>query len=257
MFPRTVDEICRDHRGRRAGLLMALTEDADDLYEKCDPERDNLCLYGEPDSTWMVDLPAEEVPPELPEPVLGINFARDGMDKKDWLALVAVHSDAWLMSVAFYFASKMDAAGRARIYNRINEFQTLYEVVTGKPKMKVKPSAASGSKRKKSEARTETGANGAKAEPVMKMERTVSARQPANEFPLPDGRLLAEEDISTSLIGRAAELFWPDDNLWYMIKILDVDPGSKQASIMYDTGELEDLDLIEIVKEGHMSLIAQ
>jgi hypothetical protein len=60
----------------------------------------------------MVDLPAEEVPPELPEPVLGINFARDGMDKKDWLALVAVHSDAWLMSVAFYFASKMDAAGR-------------------------------------------------------------------------------------------------------------------------------------------------
>ena len=25
-----------------------------------------------------VDLPVEEVPPELPEPVLGINFARDG-----------------------------------------------------------------------------------------------------------------------------------------------------------------------------------
>lgn len=24
-------------------------------------------------------LPAEEVPPELPEPALGINFARDGM----------------------------------------------------------------------------------------------------------------------------------------------------------------------------------
>lgn len=59
-----------------------------------------------------MDLPAEEVPPELPEPVLGINFARDGMDKKDWLALVAVHSDAWLMSVAFYFAAKLDASGR-------------------------------------------------------------------------------------------------------------------------------------------------
>jgi hypothetical protein len=26
-----------------------------------------------------VQLPAEEVPPELPEPALGINFARDGM----------------------------------------------------------------------------------------------------------------------------------------------------------------------------------
>ncbi len=26
-----------------------------------------------------MQLPAEEVPPELPEPALGINFARDGM----------------------------------------------------------------------------------------------------------------------------------------------------------------------------------
>lgn len=45
----------------------------------------------------MVDLPAEEVPAELPEPVLGINFCRDGMERRDWLALVAVHSDAWLL----------------------------------------------------------------------------------------------------------------------------------------------------------------
>jgi hypothetical protein len=36
-------------------------------------------LYGNPDGTWEVQLPAEEVPPELPEPALGINFARDGM----------------------------------------------------------------------------------------------------------------------------------------------------------------------------------
>jgi len=36
-------------------------------------------LYGNPDGTWDVQLPAEEVPPELPEPALGINFARDGM----------------------------------------------------------------------------------------------------------------------------------------------------------------------------------
>jgi len=258
-FPRTVDEICRDHKGRRAGLLMALTEEADDLYDKCDPERDNLCLYGEPDGTWVVDLPAEEVPPELPEPVLGINFARDGMDKKDWLALVAVHSDAWLMSVAFYFAAKMDASGRSRIYNRINEFQTLYEIVTGKPKMKVKPHAATGTKRKKSEsrpARPDMKTNGNNAEPVPAATAREDGREPANEFPLPDGRLLTEEDISHNLQGRAAELFWPDDNLWYMIRILNVDTKSKAASIVYDTGELEDLDLIEIVKEGHMSLIS-
>ena len=55
---------------------------------------------------WEVNLPAEEVPPELPEPALGINFARDGMQEKEWISLVAVHSDAWLLSVSFYFGSR-------------------------------------------------------------------------------------------------------------------------------------------------------
>ena len=49
------------------------------LYQASDPERENLCLYGNSDGSWAVDLPAEEVPPEVPEPALGINFARDGM----------------------------------------------------------------------------------------------------------------------------------------------------------------------------------
>lgn len=65
-----------------------------------------MCLYGFPNESWEVNLPAEEVPPELPEPALGINFARDGMQEKDWLSMVAVHSDAWLLSVAFYFGSR-------------------------------------------------------------------------------------------------------------------------------------------------------
>lgn len=69
-------------------------------------EKENLCLYGYPNEQWEVNLPAEEVPPELPEPALGINFARDGMQEKDWLSLVAVHSDAWLLSVAFYFGAR-------------------------------------------------------------------------------------------------------------------------------------------------------
>jgi Alfin len=51
----------------------------DKFYAECDPELENLCLYGHSDGTWEVDLPAEEVPPEMPEPALGINFARDGM----------------------------------------------------------------------------------------------------------------------------------------------------------------------------------
>ena len=58
--------------------------------------------------SWEVTLPAEEVPPELPEPALGISFARDGMKRMDWLSLVAVHSDCWLLSVAFYFGARLN-----------------------------------------------------------------------------------------------------------------------------------------------------
>jgi hypothetical protein len=54
------------------------------------------------------------VPPEIPEPALGINFARDGMNEKDWLALVAVHSDSWLLSVAFYFGARFGFDKEAR-----------------------------------------------------------------------------------------------------------------------------------------------
>lgn len=69
-------------------------------------EKENLCLYGLPNEQWEVNLPAEEVPPELPEPALGINFARDGLSEKEWLSLVAIHSDTWLLSVSFYFGSR-------------------------------------------------------------------------------------------------------------------------------------------------------
>ncbi|KAH7516418.1 hypothetical protein FEM48_Zijuj10G0133200 [Ziziphus jujuba var. spinosa] len=52
------------------------------------PEKENLYLYGLPNETWEVNLPIEEIPPELPEPALGINHVRDGMQKMDWLSLV-------------------------------------------------------------------------------------------------------------------------------------------------------------------------
>ena len=48
------------------------------FWDQCDPTKENMCLYGYSDGTWEVTLPCEEVPPELPEPTLGINFARDG-----------------------------------------------------------------------------------------------------------------------------------------------------------------------------------
>ncbi|KAK6789548.1 hypothetical protein RDI58_013348 [Solanum bulbocastanum] len=138
--PRTVEEVLKDLKGRRAGLIKALTTDVEEFYQQCDPEKENLCLYGFPSEQWEVNLPAEEVPPELPEPALGINFARDGMQEKDWLALVAVHSDSWLLSVAFYFGARFgfDKADRKRLFNMINELPTIYEIVTGAAKKQVK-----------------------------------------------------------------------------------------------------------------------
>ncbi|CAL5437949.1 unnamed protein product [Camellia sinensis] len=142
--PRTVEDVFRDFKGRRAGMIKALTADVEEFYQQCDPEKENLCLYGFPSEQWEVNLPAEEVPPELPEPALGINFARDGMQEKDWLALVAVHSDAWLLSVAFYFGARFgfDKADRKRLFNMINDLPTIFEVVTGTPKKPAKDKSA-------------------------------------------------------------------------------------------------------------------
>ncbi|KAL8250058.1 hypothetical protein R6Q59_033751 [Mikania micrantha] len=134
--PRTVEEVFRDFKGRRAGMIKALTTEVEEFYQQCDPEKENLCLYGFPSEQWEVNLPAEEVPPELPEPALGINFARDGMQEKDWLSLVAVHSDAWLLSVAFYFGARFgfDKTNRKRLFNMINDLPTIFEVVSGNAK---------------------------------------------------------------------------------------------------------------------------
>ena len=138
--PRTVEEVFRDFKGRRAGMIKALTTDVEEFFQQCDPEKDNLCLYGFPNEQWEVNLPAEEVPPELPEPALGINFARDGMQDKDWLSLVAVHSDAWLLAVAFYFGARFgfDKADRKRLFTMINDLPTIFEIVTGSAKKQTK-----------------------------------------------------------------------------------------------------------------------
>ena len=110
------------------------------FFASCDPDRENLSLYSNADGSWVVSLPAEEVPPELPEPALGINFARDGMKRGDWLALVAVHSDAWVMAVAFYYSAKFSADQRKKLFDLINSLPTTYEVLSGKGGKKMKVS---------------------------------------------------------------------------------------------------------------------
>ncbi|KAI8474265.1 MAG: hypothetical protein J3K34DRAFT_408729 [Monoraphidium minutum] len=129
---RTPEELFEEYKGRRGAILRALTSEVDRFFGQCDPERENLCLYGYADGKWAVDLPVEEVPPEIPEPALGINFARDGMQRQDWLALVAVHSDSWLLSLAFYKGARFNREQREELFNLINALPTCYEVVSGK-----------------------------------------------------------------------------------------------------------------------------
>ncbi|XBI92494.1 PHD finger protein ALFIN-LIKE 4-like [Triticum dicoccoides] len=125
--------VFRQYRGRRAGIVKALTEDVEEFYEQCDPDEKALCLFGLPDGTWEVSQLPEEIPVQLPEPVCGINFARDVTPKKVWLSMIAIHSDAWLMSIAFYHAGRVsfDRVGREQLFRLINRLPTVYEAVTG------------------------------------------------------------------------------------------------------------------------------
>ncbi|KAH7432662.1 hypothetical protein KP509_07G032800 [Ceratopteris richardii] len=111
--------------------------------------KENLCLYAYPKGTWEVTLPAEEVPPELPEPALGINFARDGMEHRDWVSLIAVHSDSWLYAVAFFYCARFNKQERKRLFGMINELPTVYEVVSGRKSIKEKPIATNGASKVK------------------------------------------------------------------------------------------------------------
>ncbi|KAJ4979619.1 hypothetical protein NE237_010399 [Protea cynaroides] len=96
----SVDEIFKDYGARRTEIIRFLTYDVNEFYALSDAEKEDLCLLGHPNESWEVTLPAEEVPPELPEPALGINFARGGINPKDWLS--------WFLSVAFYFGGRLN-----------------------------------------------------------------------------------------------------------------------------------------------------
>ncbi|KAK4410487.1 PHD finger protein ALFIN-LIKE 4 [Sesamum angolense] len=106
--PRTVEEVFRDFKGRRAGLIKALTTDVEEFFQQCDPDKENLCLYGFPSEQWEVNLPAEELlSTVMPGCLLLHSFgARFGFDKAD----------------------------RKRLFNMINDLPTVFEVVTGAAK---------------------------------------------------------------------------------------------------------------------------
>ena len=62
------------------------------------------------------------------------------MQEKDWLSLVAIHSDAWLLVVAFYFGARFrfDKVDTKWLLKMINDLPTIFKVVTGTKKKQVK-----------------------------------------------------------------------------------------------------------------------
>nr|GMC46997.1 PHD finger protein ALFIN-LIKE 4-like [Ipomoea batatas] len=135
--PRSVEEAFLQFKGRRTALLTALTTDFDEVYRLCDPaHKHKLSLYGYPGERWEVNGAEKVMHAVLPEPLRGINFARDRMEKREWLAMLAHHSDLWLLAVAFNFSSRFghDKADRTRLFCMINELPTILEVVSEKAK---------------------------------------------------------------------------------------------------------------------------
>ncbi|KAJ3671562.1 hypothetical protein LUZ60_007641 [Juncus effusus] len=207
--PRTPEEVFKDFRARRAGIIKALTTDVDKFYQECDPEKENLCLYGLPNETWEVNLPAEEVPPELPEPALGINFARDGMDEKDWLSLVAVHSDAWLLAVSYYFGARFGFTkeDRKRLFAMINGLPTIYEVVTGTAKKAKDKTPKNGTKSTtKSTPKPESNPRGAKTNMPLAKDEEESEEEEGDEG--------GEEDEHENTLCGACGDNYASDEFW-------------------------------------------
>ncbi|KAL0828208.1 hypothetical protein Bca101_051886 [Brassica carinata] len=173
--PRTVEEVFRDYNGRRNGMIKALTTGKTLMFMSSTafvipvsvPFIDLISDDGNED--WEVNLPAEEVPPELPEPVLGINFARNGMLEKDWLSLVAVHSDAWLIAVAFFFGARFgfDKADRKRLFNMVNDLPSVFEVVVefAAKKQSKEKSSVSNNSSNRSKSNSKRGGSEAGPEP--------------------------------------------------------------------------------------------
>ena len=53
------------------------------------------------------------------------------------------------------------------------------------------------------------------------------------------------------------QLYWPDDGLWYRADILQLDVRRRRAKVLYNTGDVEEMDLDEIISDSHLNIVAQ
>ncbi|KAK4274548.1 hypothetical protein QN277_017751 [Acacia crassicarpa] len=125
-----VGPVLRDFCARRSALIKALTDDVEQFCAQCDPDEEKLCLYGDSNGRWRVAPPAKDVPPDLPEPVSGINLFRNLKSKDYWLNFVAHRSDLWLLSLALFegTSSGFGKKHRKLLYKKIDQLPKILEV---------------------------------------------------------------------------------------------------------------------------------
>ncbi|CAM8983194.1 unnamed protein product [Rhodiola kirilowii] len=212
--PRTVEEVFRDFKGRKSGMIKALTNDVEDFYQQCDPEKENLCLYGFPNEQWEVNLPAEEVPPELPEPALAFYFgARFGFDKAD----------------------------RKRLFNMINDLPTIFEVVSGGAGGAKKLSKEKSSVSNQSSNKSKSGSKGRASEPP-KYSKDMASKDEEDEEGLDEEEEEEEEEEhGDALCGACGENYGADEfwiccdicEKWFHGKCVKITPARAEHIKQY------------------------
>ncbi|KAF5452967.1 hypothetical protein F2P56_027916 [Juglans regia] len=135
------------------------------------------------------------------------------MQEKDWLSLVAVHSDAWLLGVAFYFGARFgfDKADRKRLFDMINELPTVFEVVTDTAQKQVKeePSVSNrGSDKSKSNSKLRRTSES--------QEKYLKGTQAKDEHQVID----EDEEHGLTLCGSCAESY-ASDEFWICCDICE------------------------------------
>ena len=71
------------------------------------------------------------------------------------------------------------------------------------------------------------------------------------------GVIIKQDAPLDSLVDAKIELYWPDDGLWYKAEVLSLNARARNAKVLYATGDVETLELDEIINEGHLNVCSK
>lgn len=92
--------------------------------------------------------------------------------------------------------------------------------------------------------------NQVEGKPELREDLPVYSNQPE----VPDKSLMLKlKDIRKNLVGKQLLLFWPDEGAWYRVEVLEVNARKRIAMVLYETGESEELELEDIVKNQEIA----